>query len=64
MRYVYARFGQHQRDWAFRIYVTDALKYLAGLDIRYADVFDTTEPMTSEEVVSNIRRKFRESGGE
>ena len=26
MRYATARFNQHQRDWAYRIYVTDCLR--------------------------------------
>lgn len=29
MRYVLARYQQYQRDYAYRIYITDALKFIA-----------------------------------
>ena len=64
MRYVTARCNQHQRDWAYRIYVTDSLKYLAGLNIRYADVFKPEETRTADEIIGGIKDKLRQLGGE
>ena len=64
MRYVIARCNQHQRDWAYRIYVTDGLKYLAGLNIRYADLFTPKETRTADEIIGGIKDKLRQIGGE
>jgi len=64
MRYVEARFSQYQRDWAYRIYVTDSLKHLAGLNIRYADVFAPEETRTAEEVIDGVKDKLRKLGGD
>lgn len=59
MRYVIARINQYQRDWAYRIYVTDALKFLANLNIRYEDLFAPPETRTAEEVISNVKNKLK-----
>ena len=59
MRYVTARLEKERRDWAYRIYVTDALKYLASLNIRYADLFGPEETRTAEEVIDNVKGKLR-----
>ena len=59
MRYVLARLAQQQRDWAYRIYVTDSLKYLAGLNIRYADLFVPEETRTADEIIDGIRDKLQ-----
>lgn len=64
MRYVMARYYQHRRDWAYRIYITDGLKFLAGLNIRYADLFLPEETRTAEEVITGIKGKLRRLGGE
>ena len=64
MRYVTARYSQHQRDWTYRIYVTDSLKYLAGLNIRYADMFAPEETRTAEEIIDGLSDKLRQLGGE
>ena len=51
------------RDWAYRIYITDSLKYLAGINIRYADLFVPEETRTAEEVIDNIKSKLKKMGG-
>lgn len=64
MRYVTARYNQNQRDWAYRIYVTDGLKHLASLNIRYADLFKPEETRTADEVIDGMKDKLRQLGGE
>ena len=64
MRYATARFNQNQREWAYRIYVTDSLKHLVGLNIRYADVFKPEETRTADEIIEGVRGKLRQFGGD
>lgn len=66
MRYVKARYKQNQRELAYRIYVTDALKFFGGLNARYYDYIDDTPPdsRTPEEVIANIGNKLTALGGE
>ena len=64
MRYVKARFEFQNREMAYRIYVTDALRVICGANgvERYADVAlpkQAEDPRTSGEVVENIRQKLR-----
>lgn len=66
MRYVTARYKEKQRELAYRIYVTDALKAFGGLNRRYYDVIDVKpqETRTAEEIKDNIRHKLTALGGE
>ncbi len=64
MRYVLARCNQRQRDWAYRIYVTDSLKIIGGLNIRYADAFKPEETRTADEIIDGVKGKLRQLGGE
>lgn len=64
MRYATARYNQNQREWVYRIYVTDSLKHLAGLNIRYADVFKPVETRTADEIIGGIKDKLRQLGGD
>lgn len=64
MRYATARYNQNQREEVYRIYVTDSLKHLAGLNIRYADVFKPEETRTAEEIIDGIKGKLRQIGGD
>lgn len=63
MRYVIARSEELNRERAYRIYVTDALKasLLGGKAERYEDLFKPTDTRSAEEIVSSIRKKL---GGE
>lgn len=48
---------REQERQAFRIYVTDALKILCGLNVRYADLFKPRPPEESaEEIIERMRR--------
>ncbi len=72
MRYVMARYLDNQREVAYRIYITDALriisentaKYGGGgyIKARYADIIHPKpeDNRTHEEVVAHIRGKLRE----
>ena len=71
MRYAIARYNQHQRDLAYRIYVTDCLRISAecstahtGKIIKISRFFDLTsekekEVRTPEEIISNIKNKIK-----
>jgi hypothetical protein len=70
MRYAIARFNQHQRDLAYRIYVTDCLRMnlecvaqIGGGSVqltRYADLIDPSpkDERTAEEIIDCIRSKL------
>jgi hypothetical protein len=70
MRYAIARFNQHQRDLAYRIYVTDCLRMnlecvvqIGGGSVkltRFADLFDQSpkDERTAEEIIDCIRSKL------
>ncbi len=72
MRYVTARYKKHQRELAYRFYVTDTLrsisentaKYGGGsyVRVRFADIINPTpeDNRSSEEIVDHIRGKLRE----
>lgn len=47
MRYAVARIEKENRDTAYRIYLTDALKSIGGLNVRYADLIDN-KPVREE----------------
>ena len=66
MRYVKARYKEKQRELAYRIYVTDALKAHWGLNARYYDFIDDKpqDTRTADEVVDGIRQKLTALGGE
>ena len=64
MRYVEARYNLYNRDLAYRYYVTDALKVLGGLNIRFADLFKPEETRTSDEIIGGIKNKLQKLGGE
>lgn len=65
MRYAEARFNQSVRDKVYRIYITDALKILGRLNVRYIDyVQPNTKPEeTPEEIIGRIRGKLSGRGG-
>jgi hypothetical protein len=44
--------------------VTDGLKVLGGLNIRYADLFKPEEKRTAEEIISGISERLNRLGGE
>lgn len=62
MRYVIARFRTSQRELAYRIYVTDALRLFGGLNIRWYDMVENNDTpkveITAQEAVTSIKNKF------
>lgn len=71
MRYVMARYEINQRELAYRIYVSDALRVISEntakfggggyAKVRFADIIHPKpeDKRTHEEVVEHIRRKLR-----
>ena len=62
MRYVIARLQQNNRDWTYRIYVTDALKVLGGLNVRYYDLFDQKEDKDPDEIIQGVKDSLKKLG--
>ena len=75
MRYVKVRAEQSKLEKAYRIYVTDCLKFISentarqaggtSFNKRYAELIDKkpVETRTSEEVIDSIRSKLQKLGG-
>ena len=71
MRYATARFNQHQRDLAYRIYVTDCLRIhleciaqMGGQKLevdRFADVYypKPVDNRTADDIIEGIRNKLK-----
>lgn len=69
MRYATARFNQHQRDFAYRIYVTDCLRMAtentakmskgAYTSARFYDIINPkpVEKRTGEEIAADIIKR-------
>ena len=51
-------FLKSQKDELYRMYVTDALKAIGNLNIRYADYFKPQETRTADEIVNGIKKKL------
>ena len=61
MRYVLARLKVYHREEAYRIYVTDSLRALGNLNVRYVDVIkpQKIETRTSDEIIDHIRGELK-----
>ena len=69
MRYAMARFNQHQRDLAYRIYVTDCLRIISEntakmgngsyITAKFADIINPkpVEKRTGEEIAADIIKR-------
>ena len=69
MRYVIARFNQHQRDLAYRIYVTDCLRIISEntskmgggsyITAKFADIINPkpVDDRTGEEIAADIIKR-------
>ena len=69
MRYATARFNQHQRDLAYRIYVTDCLRIISEntakmcggsyMKAKLADIInpDPVDNRTGEEIAADIIKR-------
>lgn len=66
MRYVKAQVEQEVQEYAYRIYVTDALKGLIGHTERYYDWIkpQKTDNRTADEIINDIKEGLNKLGGE
>ena len=67
MRYVAARYEEYIRKHTYRIYVTDGLKTIANLNMRWADVVNFNnhkEQRSAEEIIEDIGNKLERIGKE
>ena len=51
-------FLKSQREELYQYYITDALKVIGHLNIRFADYFKPQETRTSEEIIGGIKKKL------
>ena len=51
-------FLKSQREELYQIYVTDALKVIGNLNIRFADYFKPEEKRTADEIIDGIKKKL------
>lgn len=58
MRYIRAKYESYERDMVYRIYISDSLKNLVGLNVRYIDFFTPKETRTAKDIIADIRGKF------
>lgn len=60
MRYVQARAEEQRRDRIYRIYVTDGLRIIGGLNERYVELLKTSaqDNRTAEEIKAHICAKL------
>lgn len=63
MRYALARWNLYLREEVYRIYMTDAVKYMGNLNMRYIDYFKPIETRTPEDIIENIRAGLERIGG-
>jgi hypothetical protein len=60
MRYVLSRIRVYQREEAYRIYISDALKGFLGLNTRLYDIlYPTVETRTATGIIEGIKAKLR-----
>ena len=66
MRYVKAKCTEADKAETYRIYVTDALKIMGNLNLRYADMVapPPEETRSAEEIKQSIKDKLAQLGGE
>ena len=66
IEYCVSAFNHIQEEKVYRIYITDALKYLAGLNVRYAELIDTTpkDERTFEEITNDVWTRIMGGGEE
>ena len=66
MRYVESRCKTSDQDKTYRIYVTEALRVLCGMNKSYQDLIKPAiiETRSSEEIITAISDKLTHFGGE
>ena len=61
MRYAKSRLDADVRDFAYRIFITDCIGKIIGLNERYYDMIQPKkieETRTADEIIGNIRSKL------
>ena len=62
VRYARARYVHHNRELTYRIYLTDALKVVANLEVRYADyVLPQKKAEEPEQIIDRISDKLKKA---
>ena len=79
MRYVLARFEQEQREEAYRIYISDGIRFISEntthpafdgggkyLNLRYYDLIYPSAPdeRTAEDIIDHIKQGLGRLGGD
>ena len=68
MRYARAFLDEKENELVYRIFLTDALRSLAGFNSRYVDFIDLgereKETRSPEEIIASISDKISNLGGE
>ena len=66
MRYVMARYDNDRRERAYRIYISDSLKVMGNLNIRYIDMLkgNSVSDADPEEIKQRICDKLEQLGKE
>ena len=62
MRYVESRYKLFDREEAYRIYVTDAIRLFGKINVRYYDLFKQGKQMTEEEAqqsAEDIKKRIK-----
>ena len=65
IEYCIAAFNRLQEEKLYRIYVTDALKVIGGLNVRYCDLISASVPReerSGEEIITSLSEKLNEIG--
>ena len=67
MRYVQVKQELYLHDWAYRVYVTDALRVITGATMRYVDIVEMAqkpepEEQDADEIKERIVGKLRAMG--
>lgn len=66
LRYAKARLETEKRDFAYRIFITDCIGHIIGLNERWVDMVNPkpVETRSAGEIIDNIRNKLAKIGGE
>lgn len=63
MDHCVSAFLEYKKEELYRAYITDALKAMGNLNVRYMDYFKPIETRTADEIISGISGKLSNLGG-
>lgn len=58
MEHCVSAFLEHRRNQLYQTYITDALKEIGKLNMRFEDWFKPEETRTAKEIINGIRKKL------